>query len=531
MSSYFEFGKISRLVIIFIVLLVVILVVSILLLLLPKVTLAKKFTQSDVLYIESFQVGIPNPIISFTVSTIFPLSNLIGINSDTYISATLSQSLNTSTVNTNTFRVRGDQSGFYDGSFSYPGVDVLHFDSSVDFKPGELIYVTASNGLQSSLGSSLSPYHWTFTTDVVGGSGSMKSHSSFGGGNSFGLAVGDLDGDSDLDAIIANFSGQAQNVWLNNIEGNTTLNPTNSSFGAGDSTSVALGDLDSDGDLDAVVTNYFDQAQTVWVNNGSGSFSPHSTATFGGNHSRYVAFGDLDGDGDLDAVVANDIHQPQTVWINNGTGTFIPHPTTPSFGTGHSTAVVLGDIDGDGDLDAVIANKSEQAQTVWVNDGNGSFSAHPIWPSFGTGNSYALALGDLDSDGDLDLIVGNVEQAQTMWLNNGKGVFYINPNFPIFGSGWTYAVELGDLDSDGDLDVVIANYMDQAQTVWLNNGSGTFTPHPITPSFGSGRSWDLSLGDLDGDGDLDALVANDLNAGETVWMNDYVKSYFPIVYR
>ncbi len=82
-------------------------------------------------------------------------------------------------------------------------------------------------------------------------------------------------------------------------------------------------------------------------------------------------------------------------------------PTTPSFGAGDSYGVALGDLDGDGDLDALVANSIGEAETVWRNDGTGSFSAHPTTPSFGAGISEDVALGDLDGDGDLDAVVAN----------------------------------------------------------------------------------------------------------------------------
>ena len=76
-------------------------------------------------------------------------------------------------------------------------------------------------------------------------------------------------------------------------------------------------------------------------------------------------------------MVANGIGQPETVWLNNGGGGFTAHPTRPSFGLGDSGAVSLGDLDGDGDLDAVVANagKGEEAETVWLNDGGGRLTA------------------------------------------------------------------------------------------------------------------------------------------------------------
>ena len=220
--------------------------------------------------------------------------------------------------------------------------------------------------------------------------------------------------------------------------GSFSAHPTTPSFGAGYSMAVALGDLDGDGDLDALVANYFDQAETVWLNNGTGSFSAHpTTPSFGGGNSYGVALGDLDGDGDLDAVVANFISQAETVWLNNGTGSFSAHPTTPSFGAGDSYGVALGDLDGDGDLDAVVANCCSQAETVWLNDGTGSFRAHPTTPSFGAGNSYRRGAGRPGRRWRPRCRRRQLlsAQAETVWRNDGTGSFSAHPTTPSFGAG------------------------------------------------------------------------------------------------
>ena len=104
-------------------------------------------------------------------------------------------------------------------------------------------------------------------------------------------------------------------------------------LGSSDSFSVALGDLDGDGHLDAMVANG-DQPNTVWTNDGNGTFT-NSGQALGNSFSLSVALGDLDGDGDLDAMVANTSGQPNTVWTNNGNGTFTDTARVP---TQHASA-------------------------------------------------------------------------------------------------------------------------------------------------------------------------------------------------
>jgi hypothetical protein len=366
---------------------------------------------------------------------------------------------------------------------------------------------------------------------VTAGMGIFEPHPvtpSFGAGDSGAAALGDLDNDNDLDVVVAN--NGVETVWLNDGAGSFTAHPTTPSFGAGDSLDAVLGDIDEDGDLDAIIVNLDGEAETVWLNDGGGNFGAHpTTPSFGAGYSFRAELGDLDNDDDLDVVVAN--ADSQTVWLNDGGGNFSAHPVTPSFSAEDSSFdVALGDIDGDGDLDALVASPfGNEVETVWLNDGVGNFSAHPTTPTFGAGGSLGITLGDFDSDTDLDAVVANARgnEAETVWLNDGAGNFSAHPTVPSFGAGESYNTALGDLDNDGDLDAVVANAYNQAETVWLNDGSGGFSAHPTTPSFGAQTSYDVALGDLDGDNDLDAIVANyvvmsggrEIKEPETVWLN------------
>jgi hypothetical protein len=271
-----------------------------------------------------------------------------------------------------------------------------------------------------------------------------------------GIALGDLDGDSDLDVFFANID--ANTVWLN--EGTGIFSDSGQSLGCNEiSYDVALGDVDGDGDLDAFVANLgmytSGRANDLWLNDGVGIFSK-SSQSLGESHSTSVALGDLDNDGDLDAFVANRDDQANKVWLNDGLGAFSEFQ---SLGSEDSESVALGDLDGDGDLDAFVANGSSQGNTVWLNDGTGAFVG-----TQGLGRLGYTSLGDVDGDGDLDAFVAK-NGANTVWLNDGNGIF--SHSGQSLGSADSQRAALGDVDGDGDLDAFVANH-NQVNIIWLN---------------------------------------------------------------
>jgi hypothetical protein len=338
-------------------------------------------------------------------------------------------------------------------------------------------------------------------------------------GEGFSVALGDLDGDGDLDAVVANWN-QPNRVFINN-PGDGTFSGTGQAFGNADdsSSSVALGDLDGDGNLDAIVTNYGEQSN-VWKNDGSGNFTLLGSG-LGIGWSNSVALGDLDGDGDLDAVLANG-YEADRVWKNDGDGAFTEFgsgfggydPTDYSdeeFNASSSKSVALGDLDGDGYLDAMVANAV--GNRTWLNDGTGFFTE--FGSGIGNSDSFCVALGDLDRDGDLDAVFANEYQPSRVWKNDGTGRF--TEFGSALGDSYSIGVALGDLDADGDLDVMLANFQNQPNTVWQNDGTGQFTKLEL--ELGSSDSRSAALGDLDGDGDLDFMFTNSELQPNTVWEN------------
>jgi hypothetical protein len=342
----------------------------------------------------------------------------------------------------------------------------------------------------------------------------IDSGQDLGQGNGVCIVVGDMDGDGDSDALIST-DDKASALWLNDGMGKFT--PSDQGFKA--STCAALGDLNGDKFLDIFFTE--GTSSQVWLNNGKGKFST-SNQNLVSPDSEGVALGDLDGDGDLDALVVNWNGKSDQVFLNDGHGKF--SDSGQQLGKWFGSDVALGDVDQDGDLDALVSNNGEEADNatvLWLNDGHAKFTDSQ--QRLGFTNASAVALGDLDGDGDLDAFIANsshggVNPADKVWLNDGKGVF--SDSGQSLGSLYDLTVELGDLDGDGDLDAFTGIWQGLPR-VWLNDGKGNFVDGKVR--LVSLNSAGVAIADLDGDGELDVFISTNTWAGgdgrHKLWLN------------
>jgi hypothetical protein len=318
------------------------------------------------------------------------------------------------------------------------------------------------------------------------------------------IALGDLDRDGDLDLVIANH-GEPSTVWHNS---GGLFVATTPAIAAASTNAVALGDVDGDGDLDAVLGNYV-EGTTVQLNDGSGHFVDSQQDLHGMSHG--IMLGDIDGDGDLDVVRARE--GANTVWVNDGSGVYaFPGQVLGS----HSTSgAVLSDLDTDGDLDLACADRWDSDHVYW-NDGAGTFADSGL--DFGYQDSSAIECGDMDRDGDLDLVVAShFGGCRVLWASTSgaQGADVLADSGAALASGLERAAAVGDVDRDGDLDLVLG--CDGPTSVWANDGHGAFAD--AGQAFASGNSTAVRLGDVDGDGDLDAVVS-DLALGTRVVVGD-----------
>ena len=283
---------------------------------------------------------------------------------------------------------------------------------------------------------------------------------------------------------------------------------------ADETRSVALGDVDGDGDLDVVFGSLI-SANRLYRNDGRGNFVDVSATSLpvDADMTQAVALGDVDGDGDLDLVCGNHGQQDR-LYENNGVGQFVDVTAARLPVVVLHYGFALGDVDADGDLDLVAAG-----YLLLRNDGSGTFTDDSAgnMPVV-NGNGRVTVLGDVDGDGDLDLL-GNDHgfspfgsPAGALFFNDGGGSFTVGGIFGVCGS----AAALSDVDGDGDLDAILCDIWyaawsgdsDGRKYLHLNDGTGTFS-QSSTPGFAfSEGPCAVALGDLDGDGDLDAVTAN-----------------------
>jgi hypothetical protein len=379
------------------------------------------------------------------------------------------------------------------------------------------------------------------------GDGTFQAAQNFpaGGNLTTAVAVSDLDKDGRTDLVL---TSQCQ------LSGNCVYGSVSVLLGKGDGTfqaaqtylsdgvfayAVSTGDWNGDKKRDLAIVNQCQTSSncsgtvTILLGNGDGTFQVPPSYASGGYDADSVATGDLNRDGKLDLVVANLCQSSNCnqgndgtirVLLGNGDGTFQVAKDYATGGFG-SSSVAIGDFNGDGNADVVVANqcstsdcKSGGSVSVLLGNGNGTLQAAQNYSSGGY-TALAVAIADFNKDGKLDLAVANQCQdsscqngAVTVLLGNGNGTFQPAQSYASAGY-YTNSVAVGDFNGDGNPDIVLTSQCQDSScqnggvSVLPGNGDGTFQAAQ-TYSSGGSQADSVVVTDLDGDGEADLAVSN-----------------------
>jgi len=368
----------------------------------------------------------------------------------------------------------------------------------------------------------------TVSSLLGNGDGTFGSKMGFSDGQyPYSLVVGDLNGDGKPDVVLSGpDNGSAFNIWVQLGNGDGTFGGRRSYNTGGDPYGIVMDDFNSDGRPDLAVVHQLSNNIGVLLNTGSGRFGIwHEFGT--GINPRSLTAGDLNGDGKVDIATANENGNATSVLLGNGDGTF-GHWTDYATGAG-ACDVAIADFDGDGNPDLATANRHAQTVSVLLGNGDGTFK--PRIDFNGGGEPFAIVTGDFNADGRPDVAVGASHGAQLGDVNRvsvllGSGDGTLSPRVDYVAGLAPIDVAVGDVDADGRLDLVVATtgrYPEYIGTVSVlpGRGDGTFAPRTAYATAAT-YSHAVAIDDLDLDGWPDLVVVSSfwasvfLNKGEPV---------------
>jgi FG-GAP-like repeat len=328
------------------------------------------------------------------------------------------------------------------------------------------------------------------------------------------IAAADVNGDGKIDIAVVDVTQRTVAVFLGKPDGTFG---TKNVFATGRTPlSLTIADFNRDRKPDIAVSNDDDNTVSILLGNGDGMFKPRVDYPAGDAPGQIIAV-DVNGDGIVDLVTGNR-SLSVSVLLGNGDGSFqrnVDFPTAGGAGIGPGGAVAAGDFNGDGRLDLAVPNVNANTVAVLLGNGDGTFRSFVEYPT-SVGPS-SVACGDFNGDGRLDLAVTNAGPSEgtfansvSILLGNGDGTFRAHVDRPVGPD--PSAIIAADVDRDGRLDLITANANCEPSpcnfgsiSVLLGNGDGTFRAHS---DFSTGIVPYIAVTEVNGDGAADIAIAH-----------------------
>ncbi|HEX4947178.1 MAG TPA: VCBS repeat-containing protein [Blastocatellia bacterium] len=329
------------------------------------------------------------------------------------------------------------------------------------------------------------------------------------------MTTGDVNGDGLPDFAVTNRDTNQVTLLLGTNDGARSFRQAGSFEVGAEPRAVAMHDFNGDGKADLAVTNRGSNTVTTLLGDGAGGFTNVGSYD-SGSQPFSVAVADFNQDGRLDLVVVNEGFGNLAILDGNGDGSF----AAPRYFSASATpqSALIGDFNKDGKADLVVANYATNEVTVLLGLGDGSFESAR---SYGAGVGWspgAIALGDVNNDGNEDLIVGKGGfRYVTVLHGSGTGAFWF---YTAFIAGMEpQSLALADFNRDGKLDLAVGNYLSHSITVFPGHGTGAYDTFQGQYIDVGARPLSLLSGDFDGDGKADLAIANSGSSTVSVMVN------------
>ena len=335
----------------------------------------------------------------------------------------------------------------------------------------------------------------------------------------------DIDGDGDLDAVLA-MELDENRLYINDGTGRFTWKKNVFTAVKHDTEHVRAADFNQDGHIDLIFVAEDDQNHELYFGNGDGTFQDMSSRLLARSEANGLDVGDVNGDGLPDIVVGNSGEKGQNfLWLNNpeSPGHFMDANATLPQVNDATQSINLADVDGDGDLDMLVGNE-EPPNRLLINNGHGVFRERAEGFDLPVPLETRMVLAfDADGDGDLDLVFSNLtsngrkyekDPQMRILINDGQGNFQDETKGRLPENRFSsYASNVIDFDGDGDLDLLVGTiqipgFEPDKIRAYENDGKGVFQDISdfAIPDATIARGWDITIGDVNGDGIDDALI-------------------------
>ncbi len=365
-----------------------------------------------------------------------------------------------------------------------------------------------------AIGCHLQTQRSSYATEAGQNSALFRSIHLPAGSHPEGLSIADANNDGNVDILIANDGSGNLSVYLGDGKG-AFSQADRSPFSAGqNSTDIATGDFNGDGNLDIAIANHGVKLATVLLGNGKGqfSFAPGSPFSVESNpHPHGIAVADFNGDKKPDIAVDSWAENKVLVMFGNGDGSFRKPGVKFDVGKMPYHRLRTADINEDGKADIVTSNFEASSVSVLFGDGRGNFTRKdfPV-----PADPFGIAIADLNGDHHLDIAmehysghsIDRSKNGLSVLFGDGKGDFTLAKGSPFPVGQYPSTVAVGDLNGDGIADIVVPNYEDGTLTVYFCGRNG-ISPASYSPIRVGRTPQGVAIADLNHDGKGDIIVA------------------------